>query len=204
MYSSIAELDQRNRLRHMGYKQRTKVQHNEKTISFFDFDKGDTSNSSLFRFEKNIDNILDFKGDLRKIEEETSDVVTELVTWTNRAEVQNSTFLYYNWSYEINNVTSGSLNDNGTWWDVGPTVDNVSFDGDSEVQNWWALLALFLVLATAAGNILVCLAICWERRLQNVTNYFLMSLAVTDLMVAVLVMPIGILTLFRGKYFYSF
>lgn len=64
---------------------------------------------------------------------------------------------------------------------------------------WWALLAVFLVLATAAGNILVCLAITWERRLQNVTNYFLMSLAVTDLMVAVLVMPVGILTLVKGK-----
>lgn len=63
---------------------------------------------------------------------------------------------------------------------------------------WWALLAVFLVLATAAGNILVCLAITWERRLQNVTNYFLMSLAVTDLMVAVLVMPVGILTLIKG------
>lgn len=65
---------------------------------------------------------------------------------------------------------------------------------------WWALLAVFLVLATAAGNILVCLAITWERRLQNVTNYFLMSLAVTDLMVAVLVMPVGILTLVKGTF----
>nr|CAI5822895.1 unnamed protein product [Callosobruchus analis] len=71
--------------------------------------------------------------------------------------------------------------------------------GSTPVANWWALSALSLVVATAAGNILVCLAICWERRLQNVTNYFLMSLAVTDLMVAILVMPLGIYTLFRGK-----
>lgn len=70
---------------------------------------------------------------------------------------------------------------------------------DQELNNWWALSALGLVLGTAAGNILVCLAICWERRLQNVTNYFLMSLAITDLMVAILVMPLGIWTLFRGK-----
>lgn len=68
------------------------------------------------------------------------------------------------------------------------------------IDNYWALLALFLVLATAAGNILVCLAITWERRLQNVTNYFLMSLAITDLMVAILVMPLGILTLVRGEF----
>lgn len=69
-------------------------------------------------------------------------------------------------------------------------------------ENWWALVALALVAATAAGNILVCLAIYWERRLQNVTNYFLMSLAITDLMVAVLVMPLGILTLVRGNPLY--
>jgi hypothetical protein len=71
--------------------------------------------------------------------------------------------------------------------------------GEAAPPNYWALLALALVVATAAGNILVCLAISWERRLQNVTNYFLMSLAITDLMVAVLVMPLGILTLVRGQ-----
>lgn len=68
------------------------------------------------------------------------------------------------------------------------------------LNNYWALLALLLVVCTAAGNILVCLAITWEKRLQNVTNYFLMSLAITDLMVAILVMPLGILTLVKGKY----
>lgn len=67
-------------------------------------------------------------------------------------------------------------------------------------NNYWALSALILVAGTAAGNILVCLAITWERRLQNVTNYFLMSLAITDLMVAILVMPLGILSLVKGEY----
>lgn len=80
--------------------------------------------------------------------------------------------------------------------DGDDTPDGDDIDG---LNNWWAMLALVLVVGTAAGNILVCLAIAWERRLQNVTNYFLMSLAVTDLMVAVLVMPLGILTLVRGK-----
>ncbi|XP_058454774.1 uncharacterized protein LOC131432486 [Malaya genurostris] len=68
------------------------------------------------------------------------------------------------------------------------------------LNNYWALLAIVLVFGTAAGNILVCLAIVWERRLQNVTNYFLMSLAITDLMVALSVMPLGILTLVRGYF----
>ncbi|EDW43012.1 GM23743 [Drosophila sechellia] len=83
---------------------------------------------------------------------------------------------------------------------ISATFEDVPFDAN----NYWALLALVLVLGTAAGNILVCLAIAWERRLQNVTNYFLMSLAITDLMVAVLVMPLGILTLVKGESFVPF
>lgn len=78
-------------------------------------------------------------------------------------------------------------------------VEVLTHTGQTEENNYWALLALVLVVGTAAGNILVCLAITRERRLQNITNYFLMSLAITDLMVAILVMPLGILTLVKGK-----
>ncbi|XP_034185935.2 5-hydroxytryptamine receptor 2B [Osmia lignaria lignaria] len=95
-------------------------------------------------------------------------------------------------------TVSGILN--GTEYD-GKVVNETRLDIDNNgLNNWWAMLALVLVLGTAAGNILVCLAIARERRLQNVTNYFLMSLAITDLMVAVLVMPLGILTLVRGYF----
>lgn len=75
----------------------------------------------------------------------------------------------------------------------------LSVEQPEDLNNYWALLAIILVIGTACGNILVCLAIAWEKRLQNVTNYFLASLAITDLMVAVLVMPLGIVTLFRGE-----
>ncbi|XP_058129096.1 uncharacterized protein LOC131287179 [Anopheles ziemanni] len=81
-----------------------------------------------------------------------------------------------------------------------PTNSDVDGDARLVLHNYWALLAIILVFGTAAGNILVCLAIVWERRLQNVTNYFLMSLAITDLMVALSVMPLGILTLVKGRF----
>lgn len=103
-------------------------------------------------------------------------------------------------SAETTNETDASANTVYQWSvNVSVNVSDVSVEDVTNINNWWALLALALVLGTAAGNILVCLAITWERRLQNVTNYFLMSLAITDLMVAVLVMPLGILTLVRGK-----
>lgn len=42
-----------------------------------------------------------------------------------------------------------------------------------------------------SGNVFVIAAIILERNLQNVANYLVASLAVADLMVACLVMPLG-------------
>ena len=69
------------------------------------------------------------------------------------------------------------------------------------VELRWGLLALLAVIfCTALGNLLVCLAVCWDRRLQNMTNYFLMSLAIADFLVAIIVMPFGMIVELHGKY----
>jgi len=56
-------------------------------------------------------------------------------------------------------------------------------------QSWPSLLLLVLVAAGITGNTLVCCAVAVERKLRNVTNYFLVSLAVADLLVSMVVMP---------------
>src|SRR6218665_277723 len=48
-----------------------------------------------------------------------------------------------------------------------------------------------IILATIVGNVFVIAAIVLERNLQNVANYLIASLAVADLMVAILVMPLA-------------
>uniref|UniRef100_UPI00358E0D68 5-hydroxytryptamine receptor 2A-like n=1 Tax=Myxine glutinosa TaxID=7769 RepID=UPI00358E0D68 len=60
---------------------------------------------------------------------------------------------------------------------------------------WQALSIVPIICWTIAGNVLVIMAVALERKLQTVTNYFLMSLAAADLLVGVLVMPIALLTL---------
>ncbi|XP_018528632.1 5-hydroxytryptamine receptor 2B isoform X2 [Lates calcarifer] len=66
---------------------------------------------------------------------------------------------------------------------------------ESGVQlKWAALLIVMVIIPTIGGNILVILAVSLERKLQNATNYFLMSLAVADLLVGLLVMPIALIT----------
>lgn len=47
------------------------------------------------------------------------------------------------------------------------------------------------MLLYVSGNVFVIAAILIEKNLQNVANYLIVSLAVADLMVACLVMPLG-------------
>lgn len=96
------------------------------------------------------------------------------------------------------NYSSSTLDSLGSFIEQQKNESDMVNSEKNSANNYWALLALILVFGTACGNILVCLAIYYEKRLQNVTNYFLASLALTDLMVAVLVMPLGILTLYKG------
>ncbi|XP_073332545.1 5-hydroxytryptamine receptor 2B [Pagrus major] len=77
----------------------------------------------------------------------------------------------------------------------------MSQSGDvPEVQlKWPALLIVMVIIPTIGGNILVILAVSLERKLQNAINYFLMSLAVADLLVGLLVMPIALVTVLNNS-----
>ncbi|XP_077297696.1 5-hydroxytryptamine receptor 2A isoform X2 [Arctopsyche grandis] len=73
--------------------------------------------------------------------------------------------------------------------------------GMNQVQyDWSFLFVMVFIVAGGVGNILVCLAVCLDRRLQNVTNYFLLSLAIADLLVSLFVMPLGAIPGFLGYW----
>ncbi|KAJ7344493.1 hypothetical protein JRQ81_000443 [Phrynocephalus forsythii] len=90
-----------------------------------------------------------------------------------------------------------------------PNARNCSCTGESDSphnisliflleRNWTALLTVIVIVITIAGNILVIVAVSLEKKLQNATNYFLMSLAITDMLLGFLVMPISMLTILYG------
>uniref|UniRef100_A0A3B5Q4Y2 5-hydroxytryptamine (serotonin) receptor 2C, G protein-coupled-like 1 n=1 Tax=Xiphophorus maculatus TaxID=8083 RepID=A0A3B5Q4Y2_XIPMA len=62
-------------------------------------------------------------------------------------------------------------------------------------KNWPALLILVIIALTVGGNILVILAVSLEKKLQNATNFFLRSLAVADMLVGILVMPVSLINI---------
>ncbi|KAF7260249.1 hypothetical protein EG68_02554 [Paragonimus skrjabini miyazakii] len=61
--------------------------------------------------------------------------------------------------------------------------------------HFWVTLSLLgtLILCTVIGNVFVVAAILLEKHLQGVSNYLIVSLAVADLMVATLPMPIAVI-----------
>uniref|UniRef100_A0A8W8LGD8 G-protein coupled receptors family 1 profile domain-containing protein n=1 Tax=Magallana gigas TaxID=29159 RepID=A0A8W8LGD8_MAGGI len=57
---------------------------------------------------------------------------------------------------------------------------------------YWILALILFPLLTVFGNVLVVMSVYRERSLRTVTNYFICSLAVADIRVAVMVMPLAI------------
>lgn len=98
----------------------------------------------------------------------------------------------------VNNATNSGCH--GNWsHTVGGGSQCPSFETPEE-KNWAALLILVVIAVTVTGNILVILAVSLEKKLQNATNYFLMSLAVADMLLGILVMPVSMVTILYGKH----
>ena len=71
-------------------------------------------------------------------------------------------------------------------------------EGDFEGYNWPVLALFGIVLTTVSGNVLVCLAVYREPKMRSMFNCFLVSLAVSDVLSACLVMPLSIIKAFAG------
>ncbi|XP_031786898.1 tyramine receptor 1 isoform X2 [Nasonia vitripennis] len=80
-------------------------------------------------------------------------------------------------------------------------------DTGSTLPFWEAALATlilsFLIISTILGNALVILSVFTYRPLRIVQNFFIVSLAVADLAVAILVMPFNVAYLILGKWIFG-
>ncbi|XP_055622220.1 5-hydroxytryptamine receptor-like isoform X2 [Toxorhynchites rutilus septentrionalis] len=102
----------------------------------------------------------------------------------------------------INGTISGRFG-NGTDRDLllsragGSGYGATGLDEDAEATIYLirviatAIILGIVILATVIGNVFVIAAILLERNLQSVANHLILSLAVADLLVACLVMPLG-------------
>jgi dopamine D2-like receptor len=63
---------------------------------------------------------------------------------------------------------------------------------ETNTINYWAFALIFFPLFTIFGNVLVVISVYREKSLHTVTNYFVVSLAISDITVAAVVMPFAI------------
>lgn len=75
---------------------------------------------------------------------------------------------------------------------TSPSNCTTSPSPSSPPYNFYAVLLVLLIFCVVFGNVLVCVAVSRERALQTTTNYLIVSLAVSDLLLATLVMPWGV------------
>ncbi|XP_049540375.1 5-hydroxytryptamine receptor-like [Anopheles darlingi] len=97
-----------------------------------------------------------------------------------------------------NNTTSRYYFPNGTGRDLllpGGDLDEDAIASETTIYLIrviaTAIVLGIVILATVIGNVFVIAAILLERNLQSVANHLILSLAVADLLVACLVMPLG-------------
>ncbi|KAF3833022.1 hypothetical protein F7725_026687 [Dissostichus mawsoni] len=80
----------------------------------------------------------------------------------------------------------------GTMSDISPDFNNDTLPaGRITHLNFPALIfGILLIVIITGGNVLVCLSVFLEKALKTTTNYFIVSLAFADLLLAVLVLPL--------------
>ncbi|XP_053722016.1 dopamine receptor D4b [Synchiropus splendidus] len=60
------------------------------------------------------------------------------------------------------------------------------------------VFGILLIVVVSGGNLLVCLSVYLEKALKTTTNYFIVSLAFADLLLALLVLPLFVYAEFQG------
>ncbi|XP_010866143.2 dopamine receptor D2 like [Esox lucius] len=86
---------------------------------------------------------------------------------------------------------------------ISPSNCSDSPPPSSPPYNFYAVLLVLLIFCVVFGNVLVCMAVSRERALQTTTNYLIVSLAVSDLLLATLVMPWGVYLEVVGEWRFS-
>lgn len=89
-----------------------------------------------------------------------------------------------------------------------PVPDKIRYPSiigiDLAVPQWEALLVTviltIIIILTIIGNILVILSVFTYKPLRIVQNFFIVSLAVADLTVAVLVLPLNVANMMIGRW----
>lgn len=117
---------------------------------------------------------------------------------TNISSLFSSTTAAPTASFGDSVITTGYLSnfDSGGTSTGIPLEEEVGVHVNNGPLPWstWVLVTFFtsLIVVTIVGNLLVCLSVILVRKLRKPQNYLLVSLAISDLFVAIFVMPFAV------------
>lgn len=71
------------------------------------------------------------------------------------------------------------------------TVGEAATQKETDTAFFYIQLVCYVIIFIVGviGNVLVCLVVCRQRKMKNVTNYFIVNLAVADLSVLFICIP---------------
>lgn len=108
-------------------------------------------------------------------------------------------------------ASASTLAINKSEYDSCPIPEKVRYPSvigiDLAVPQWQAILTTiilsFIIILTIIGNILVILSVFTYKPLRIVQNFFIVSLAVADLTVAILVLPFNVANMVIGRWIFG-
>lgn len=85
-----------------------------------------------------------------------------------------------------------------------PSSNSMPASQDNPLEVWlFSILTMVVIILIIVGNTLVCIAVATDRSLRAVQNRFLVSLAISDLTVGVVIMPMGIVNQLLGYWVFG-
>ncbi|KAH8382262.1 hypothetical protein KR009_002581 [Drosophila setifemur] len=101
----------------------------------------------------------------------------------------------------LSSTTAGLLGNESSGGDLEAGAGGDWFDG---VLLWFkGFVMLFIIVAAICGNLLVIISVMRVRKLRVITNYFVVSLAMADIMVAIMAMTFNFSVQVTGRWNFS-
>lgn len=150
----------------------------------------------------------------------------EMTLFANRSNVEFSSLFVNETDFIINTLANNETNASIPW--VGPTAvievtTELNATSDQSRRPWWlswdstpypsgytqmaiVLLAFFItciMILIVVGNMLVCIAIATEKSLKPVQNWFIASLAVSDFLLGLVIMPFSLARELMGYWMFG-
>lgn len=108
-------------------------------------------------------------------------------------------------------ATISTMSFNETNVESCPTPEKIQYSSvigiDLALPQWQAILITiiltFIIVVTIIGNVLVILSVFTYKPLRIVQNFFIVSLAVADLTVAILVLPFNVVNMMIGRWVFG-